>query len=148
MFGNLSDCTIFSLAASGLSGIRVSLIDYGSLCDSGADGHEMFCCFRSQTNRDVYLDIYETLFQSTPLAVCCGPRFRAGILEVALVKHSKGRFQIYFFHIAGMSLGKQLKNTSLDLLPLCSRLVAGHILLPHVSVTICPLRAFRIGVLI
>jgi len=36
---------------------------------------------------------------------------------VALVKYSKRRIQISFFHIAGLSLGKQLKNTSLNLLP-------------------------------
>jgi hypothetical protein len=61
---------------------------------------EFFLVFSNKPNRGVYIDIYETLSESTSLAVCCIPRFRAGILEVVINWRSiqRGALKFIFSH--------------------------------------------------
>ena len=56
--------------------------------------------FWNKPNRGVYLDIYETLFESTSLAVCRIPRFRAGVPEVVINWRSiqRGTLKFIFPH--------------------------------------------------
>jgi len=87
----------------------------------------MFCCFRSKQIEASILTFTRPFARALHWQSAV---VRDSAQELRMVKHSKGRVQKNFFHIAGgLSLGTHHYSYSLDLLSFRSRLGAGPIVI-------------------